>query len=334
MENRRLDQYDNVKFLCILLVVIGHFIESYTETSEFYRSLFLAIYSFHMPMFFFISGLFKRPSAKGDPFPLGKVLYYLILGYLLKAFTYVLQLIGTGKGSFNFFGGEEIPWFLFVLAAYTVLGFFTRWIPSWLVIALSVLAGALSGYVDRIGDTLWLSRICVFMPFYVAGYYLTPERLREFTRHWYVKLISLLGSLVFFAVCFADVDCVYGLRRLFTGKNPFSVVLIDGCNVLHRLLCMAISACICIALLSLMTERNLGIITRFGRNTLAVFFWHTLIRNALRYSGVFKLITQAAQPVWEILIILMAMAITFILSIDIFMVPFNALKKIGKWRIG
>ena len=62
----RIYLFDNIKFLAILLVVIGHAINFLTETdgNMLEKSLFLTIYSIHMPLFIFISGLFLKPMDK------------------------------------------------------------------------------------------------------------------------------------------------------------------------------------------------------------------------------------------------------------------------------
>ena len=57
MKNR-IFLWDNLKFFLICCVVVGHFADQYTDVSNAYGSIFLFIYSFHMPLFIFISGLF------------------------------------------------------------------------------------------------------------------------------------------------------------------------------------------------------------------------------------------------------------------------------------
>ena len=52
---------DNVKGFLIICVVAGHFLESGIDYhSNMCKSLFLFIYSFHMPLFVFASFLQKR----------------------------------------------------------------------------------------------------------------------------------------------------------------------------------------------------------------------------------------------------------------------------------
>ena len=79
----RIYKFDNVKFLAIMLVVIGHCIGPCYDDSDIFRSGFVFIYSFHMPLFIFISGLFVKEYKQGDKFPMQKIAYYLVLGFAL-----------------------------------------------------------------------------------------------------------------------------------------------------------------------------------------------------------------------------------------------------------
>ena len=50
-EDGRIYWYDNVKCFLMILVVIGHFVEKNAADSKVYRSIFLFIYTFHIPLF-------------------------------------------------------------------------------------------------------------------------------------------------------------------------------------------------------------------------------------------------------------------------------------------
>ena len=47
----RIAAWDNIKFCLMITVVVGHLANPYTKNSAFYRSIYLLIYSFHMPLY-------------------------------------------------------------------------------------------------------------------------------------------------------------------------------------------------------------------------------------------------------------------------------------------
>ncbi len=60
----RIAKWDNAKFVLIILVVICHFYENYLGSSKLVNSLFFSVYTFHMPAFFLISGMFSKKTVK------------------------------------------------------------------------------------------------------------------------------------------------------------------------------------------------------------------------------------------------------------------------------
>ena len=57
---KRIYKWDNLKCFLIVMVVIGHFVNQYAPISNTMKSLSLFIYSFHMPLFIFLSGLLQK----------------------------------------------------------------------------------------------------------------------------------------------------------------------------------------------------------------------------------------------------------------------------------
>ncbi|MCI7551718.1 MAG: acyltransferase family protein [Actinomycetaceae bacterium] len=83
----RVAKYDNAKFVLITLVVIGHFIESFifgfAPGERFAAGAFTFIYSFHMPLFILISGMFLREMNARSSFPIYRVMTLVILGFAM-----------------------------------------------------------------------------------------------------------------------------------------------------------------------------------------------------------------------------------------------------------
>ena len=55
-------RFDTLKAVLIALVVFGHIIEPLIKGDAVYRSLYAAIYIFHMPLFVLIAGVFSKSS--------------------------------------------------------------------------------------------------------------------------------------------------------------------------------------------------------------------------------------------------------------------------------
>lgn len=55
-------QYDNIKFILILFVIFGHLLE-YIK-GDISENIYRIIYTFHMPVFIFISGYFAKYNRK------------------------------------------------------------------------------------------------------------------------------------------------------------------------------------------------------------------------------------------------------------------------------
>lgn len=153
METRRIEYIDIAKGIGILLVVLGH----NALVSRFSLRL---IYSFHMPLFFFLSGFFFNASLSFREF-LGKRFHGLLKPYFFTVFLIYLFYLSFGKLSLNtvavrllksFYGaGEYVPWlplwFLPHLFLVSLFAFFVLRLPIknklvyWLFLFVLLAAG-------------------------------------------------------------------------------------------------------------------------------------------------------------------------------------------------
>ena len=114
---RQRDPYfDNAKFILIVLVVLGHFFTSYAFHNEMIGAIYKTIYSFHMPAFVLLSGLFAKGFyEKGY---LTKITKRLILPYLIFQILYTIYyyfLYEHSSFSINLFAPQWSLWFLMSL---------------------------------------------------------------------------------------------------------------------------------------------------------------------------------------------------------------------------
>ena len=117
MENR-IALWDNLKFFLVTCVVVGHFADQFTDVSIIYDSIFLFIYSFHIPLFIFISGVLYK-----NKYTISKALFFISIGFVYKIISSLIDRViyGTVNVEFSLFSDGGISWFMFALAAYIII---------------------------------------------------------------------------------------------------------------------------------------------------------------------------------------------------------------------
>ena len=319
----RVALFDNIKFLMITLVVVGHFADVFTKDSDVCKGIYLFIYAFHMPMMLFISGLFYSNKKNTS-----KILFYVCSGFILKISLAIINLICHQRTGFSLLSDGGSPWFFFVLAAYQLLMYLLRNTNKKFLLIFSILLACFVGYDKSVGSYLYLSRIVVFFPFYLFGTMLSPQKIVSFLNKYSKKLIviAIVIIAIWFFFCFYKIDSAYNLRVLLTGTNPFSKEIISV-GPLLRLLCYCISFLTGAGLLVLMPEKQIPFFSSAGSKTLNVYYWHWLIYSlAERFLHISRLFTLGTAG--AIAFFLIAVLLTVILScFKIFDYPLKTVKQ-------
>jgi fucose 4-O-acetylase-like acetyltransferase len=146
--SERANAVDIVKGIAIILVVLGHTAQGMMHRGWWLtpRSLFLEtfIYSFHMPAFFFVSGLFvkgsiaKRGAHKFTVEKMKTVLYpYVILAIMSAAIEPLVEQFRSSTHPFQWRGflfdlaDGQASWFLFTLFVCLILALLTVNMSHW-----------------------------------------------------------------------------------------------------------------------------------------------------------------------------------------------------------
>lgn len=272
----RIAFWDNNKCLMICLVVFGHFAEFQAGSSDICKSMFLFIYTFHMPMLLFVSGVFFKPEKI-----VRKVLFYICCGYLLKILLWFVYFITTKKvPEFELFSDITIPWFMFVLAIYQVVSYLLRKINLFFLLFAGIILVCFAGYDKSIGDFLYISRALVFFPFFTLGRIFRDKK--TYIVNWSIKyriVLTIAAAAIILILgytCFGHTAFVDSLRHLFTGRNPYKDYILKY-GILARLFCYAVSFLMCASTLILTPRKKLPAFTHIGTKTLDIYFWHWAI---------------------------------------------------------
>ena len=324
MENKRIYLFDNLKFLLILSVVIGHFAEVGTGKSDIYKSIFLFIYTFHMPLFLFISGMLHKNKSITQ-----KVVMYVSLGFVSKIVIFIARYIANGKASFSLLSDSYLPWYMFVMAMFIAMSYFLRNTNKVFVLIISVAVACFVGYDSSIGDYLYLSRFIVFYPFFVMGEMAGTRTVISINKNKLMKLVSVCIIGIWLILCFAKLDSFYVLRPLLTGRNAFdSKELFAVWGPLYRLLCYAVTCLVSLAIICLMPCNKLPFISSAGKKTLQIYFWHWPIALMLKKLGIQALLLETASG--KLIWLIIALMLTVLLTVNLFGFPTNKIIKYSR----
>ena len=265
MAQSRSAGFDTLKGLLIFLVVFGHLLEpQYGGGPNF---LYLMIYSFHMPAFIFLSGWFSRNSA------LKKNLTGVLLPYLVFQVVYLLY---AGL-PVQVYSPYWILWYLFALFLWRLPAPVLHDRPAlvWSLIPVSIVVSLLCGFTDKIGYDFALSRVLVFLPYFLLGFALSGRRdeILPRLRAPVSRGLSLIGVLVCMGF-FWHVRLTFQ-RPWFFGAASYQF---SGASPRIRLLLLAIALVWIWFLLSWIPCRRLPCLTALGRNTLFVYLLHGFVK--------------------------------------------------------
>ena len=266
----RVALWDNLKFLLVTCVVIGHFADQFTDVSLVYDSIFLFIYSFHIPLFIFISGIFYKKNNTTK-----KALFFVSVGFVYKIISAILErVLGNVNVEFSLLSDGGISWFMFALSAYVLILKVLERENKVFILIFSLILSCFVGYDQTIGDFLYLSRIIIFFPFFLSGVLLKNFDFKKFReRNPKVLILAIAILVVWLSLCFFELDLFYRFRYLFTGRNPFFPQIMSY-GPATRLFSYIISYSMGFSLIMLVPSNKLGQLTTLGKNSINVYFWH------------------------------------------------------------
>lgn len=302
MRKQRSCGFDNLKFLLIFCVVLGHVLEGRPLTG-LAADLYRLIYSFHMPAFLFLSGWFARFDRR-------KIVVHMLYPYLLFQLLYRLfdHCLLKGESLLTFSYQATTPhwllWYLFAMAVYHLL------LPlldvsgrrrQTMVMILCFVFSILSSFDNTVGYYLSLGRLFTFLPFFVLGFYLSKQDNHLPRLGWRSSLLlSGVVAAVTLFLCSSTIPF-----KVFYGVLSYDKA---DSHPAEKLLLLVI-ACIWLAFFLLVAEpridRPIPIITTLGRNTLPIYLLHGFLVGAARTNDLFTSFTTLQYTITAALIVVL-----------------------------
>lgn len=315
---RRVPLWDNVRWVAITLMVVGHAILKLIHDSDVAYEAYLFIYAFHVPLFVAVSGYFAKTGPPG-PRQMHRLLTDIVFPYLIfeTIWTVGRWLLG---GSFwlDYSTASWTLWFLIALAVWRIALPYLVLLRFPLLISLVISVGA--GYLTAIDGTFTLSRMLGLLPFFLFGWKLRQWQLttRWLGLHpgavwrWRTGALALFTTLAVVIVLNIGALRALKVRSFLLYDKAYSVFGYDEFWAGGiRLGLMLLAFALIVAFLLLMPRRTTWF-TSLGSATMYIYLLHSFLLHPLRESGVLG----GPQPAWVLpAMIVLSVAISVVLSL-------------------
>ena len=170
METSERDNYaDFLKYVLISLVVLGHFINGYQYTTGFTGGMYTWIYTFHMPLFVFISGYFSKHINNLRKKNIDTILFpFFVFQILNVVYTAIIPIEPLSK---NIFYPYHQNWYLIALFWWRSFIPYRKFFKKWVVLTLCVFVSLFVGFFSGWDGFLGLYKTAYLLPFFVLGTY-------------------------------------------------------------------------------------------------------------------------------------------------------------------
>ncbi|WP_454078410.1 acyltransferase family protein [Escherichia coli] len=264
------NQIDTMKAWLIFFVVLGHMIE--LTPSWFSSMLHNFIYSFHMPVFIFIAGMFSKSTD------VNKSAVRIVKGVLIPLilFTLIYELVWYYKTlSFpSMFTKSLQPfWVLWFLASLLIwrltapLLSVARY-PLTTSIFISIVVMIYSGYVSEFS----LTRSVYFLPFFMLGYLHGSKVVNK------INLLSVNSPIIIsiLSLLLLAVTSYYAHSGISSGKASFVDMKLDTLSGLTSVFLLYASFIFALVFLLRMSSftTKLSVI---GSRSINIYLWHGVV---------------------------------------------------------
>ena len=320
---KRIALWDNLKLFLIFLVVLGHFTFDYLDSSQMFRTITMVIYTFHMPAFVFVSGLFCKRSINGDSPPVKRAFSFIMLYLFARVLCYIPNIIFGIHSFFDVLSSKDEPWYMMAMAIWYMIAWAVRKIDSKYVFITSVVFACFVGYMKGNTDFLCIMRVITFFPFFYAGCVLDLDKVNEITSTNRARIFSALYFIAFVCIITITIDSSWELFPLLSGRRRFFALndnLEDyGCFL--RLGYYAVVGLLIFSIVSLCPRKEFKI-TSAGSKTLQIYIYHRPILYIMENIGLFYVIHKIGEG-WEWMAIIILLALTALLCFDFWRKPLD-----------
>jgi fucose 4-O-acetylase-like acetyltransferase len=304
----RVAYFDNAKFALIFLVILGHMIFPFINSNELFKTMFLFIYSFHMPMFVIISGYFSKANSSSNE--IEKNISGLFIPFFVFHSIYVVipEFVVKGISISYIFQTDWMLWYFLTLFLWRVsLPYIVRLNHS---IIIAFILAILFGFTTGTFNLFSMARTINYFPLFLIGYYL-PRAFFEKVTTPQMKIVCSIILVTAFALSyqFREIDERWLLNSFSYASLGFS----QWYAFFPRVICYLVSLLLGLSFLSLIPKAN-SFLALLGKNSMYALLWHPCLADIMLNCGLLGYIAGSRVLISIGSLIIIALALTIALS--------------------
>ncbi len=322
MEKHRNLVFDAIKALAIVLVVYAHSIQYLSGCDYWNNGVFQFIYSFHMPLFFMISGFFISSALKlsWKDFLIKKGISLLLPCLVWTIIFSCLDFHGWHDLLMTII--NPLHWKLWFLK-----GLFLVQLVMYICVWLSVRIANGGGRSRAVLFAVLLSLLVYLLPFMSIprimmpmvwiGFFIRQKYDRFVKNYYWIALVSIVGFMILYQYWNADVQGIYAGAKV----KIYEVILgqadwIELVKMVYRIL---IGACGSVAIIALMhvLKRVPKWISVVGSSTAAIYILQSLILESVMGTYMASLSTVMQIPLWVIFSVYLPLVTVVVIALCI-----------------
>lgn len=287
MNKERELYWDSLKFVLIFLVIYGHVVGSYCPVGSFNRAIHNLIYSFHMPLFVFVSGRFSQIK---DREKYKKGILRIFETYIVFQVIWRILEVATGSEINILLIAKIIAfpyralWYLASLISWRMI---ILTIPDKIlkvkplfIFAISLFLCLLWGFIPM-GNYFSIQRTMAFMPFFFMGFYSTrfnvKESINKIPAYWALIVITILFFVVLLYLNI-NLHTILHCSRSYWSDSAFSPQF----SFIAR--CILVVSAILMSIMVMRIVKEWQWMAKWGGQTLFIYIYHLFFILSLRYG--------------------------------------------------
>lgn len=301
---KRIALWDNLKFLLIIFVIIGHYTQQFRVDNETLQRIYVFIYSFHMPAFIFVTGLFSKRAVNEKD--IKKILPYLTCFFATTLILFITKALLGWAPVFELFSPSGISWYLMSMFFMFLITMLIKDYKPQYIFVLSLIIGVMCGFCKANNpDFFTWMRTLTFYPFFCLGYISDREKIEKATNKISIKITAVIFFVAIYLLIYFYPKQANKISRLNTARHTYSELgrfAPYGWEL--RLLTYAISFAAIFLLISLIPRKKIKGFTSLGERTLGIYMFHYVIVYIAVYVLKIQSIFKSVFPnSWAYLII-------------------------------